>query len=338
MVDLIAGTVLLHYSNLVRELGGNPEVLLETHGISPAAVGSAERLLSYTVVATLMGTTALELNCPDFGMRLGRKQGVQSLGPVAVLIRHAETVADALDGVCRYLYHCAPPDIAKLHRGQSTAVFTLEIALRQMAYRDHWIEKGLVLTMDALRLMLGDDFAPLRVTMQHRAISPPGAYREFFNCPVEFGCELNSIHVPLAVLDRPIPGRDPTILAMAENYLSQIGPALPLVEHVRELIHRMLKINQASLVGVAQALVVHPRILQRRLSEYGTSFEAILDDVRREMAWQLSERIGNVAQIATMLGYAEQSGYSRACRRWYGQTPRQLIANRLKRPTASLSG
>ncbi|AOH87235.1 hypothetical protein AWL63_24065 (plasmid) [Sphingomonas panacis] len=335
MADLISGTVLLNYPALVRELGGDPDRLLTAHNIAPAAVGVADRLLRYTAVATLVGETAADLNCPDFGMRLARKQGVQSLGPVAVLIRHAETVGDAIEGVSRYLYHCAPPDIAALRRGRSTAVFTLEIALRQMAYRDHWIEKGLMLTMEAFRLMLGPDFAPLRVTMQHRAISPPTAYRQFFGSPVEFGCELNSIHVPLAVLSKPIPGHDPTILAMAENYLSQIGSALPLVEHVRELIHRMLKINQANLVDVARALIVHPRILQRRLSEYGTSFEAILDEVRREMAWQLSERIPRASQIANMLGYSEQSGYSRACRRWYGQTPRQLIASRYKRPLSA---
>jgi AraC-like DNA-binding protein len=271
-------------------------------------------------------------------MRLAQRQGVQSMGPVAILFRHAETVADALDGVCRYLYHCAPPDIAKLERNESTAVITLEIALRQMAFRDHWIEKGLALTMEAFRLMLGDDFAPIRVTMQHRAMSQGAVYREVFKCPVDFACEHNAIHFPLSLLSRPIAGRDPTILALAENYLSQISGALPLVEHVQELIHRMLKIDQASLVSVAQAMIVHPRVLQRRLAEQGTSFEAILDSVRREMAWQLSGRINRVSQIATMLGYAEQSVYSRACRRWYGKTPRQLIALRQTHsPTAMAS-
>jgi AraC-like DNA-binding protein len=334
-MDLISGTVLLRYTSLVKELGGDPEALLTAQAIDVAAVGCTDRLVSYTDVATLIGVTAERLCRPDFAMRLAQRQGVQSLGPVAVLLRHAETVADALDGVCRFLYHCAPPDIAKLARGESTAVLTLEIALRQMAFRDHWIEKGLAVTMEAFRLMLGDDFTPIRVTMQHRAMSSREVYREVFNCPVEFACEHNAIHFPLSVLSQPIPGSDPTILALAENYLSQIAGALPLVEHVQELIHRMLKIDQASLKSVAQALIVHPRVLQRRLAEQGTSFEVILDNVRRDMAWQLSGRINRVSQIAAMLGYAEQSVYSRACRRWYGKTPRQLIASRQIRPTAA---
>lgn len=332
MSDLITGLALLHFSSLVAELGGDPDALLRRHGMDPAAIGAADRLVSFTSCATVVGSAALELGCPDFGMRLARKQGIQILGPVAVLVRHAETVGDAIEGVSRYLYHCAPPDIAHLRRTSHSGVFTLSIAMRQLAYRDQWIEKGLMIAMEAFRLMLGNDFAPRRVTMQHRRISEPNVYREFFGCPVEFGCELNSVHLPIEVLSQPIPGRDPTILALAENYLAQIGPALPLVEHVRELIHGMLKVDQANLVGVARALLLHPRVLERRLAELGTTFERILDETRRELAWELSGRTTRVSQIAIMLGYAEQASYSRACRRWYGETPKQLIARRYKAP------
>lgn len=328
MSDLIAGSALQHFSTLVAELGGDAEGLLRRHGVDPAVIGATDRLVSYGLCATVVGAAALELDCPDFAMRLARKQGIQILGPVAVLVRHAATVGEAIEGVCRYLYHCAPPDIAQLRRTAHSAVFTLEIALRQVAYRDHWIEKGLMIATEAFRLMLGPEFAPRRVTMQHRRISEASVYRAFFGCPVEFGGEFNSVHLPIEVLGQPIPGHDPTILALAENYLAQVGPALPLVEHVRELIHRMLKIDQANLVGVARALLLHPRVLERRLAELGTTFERILDDTRRELAWELSGRMTRASQIATMLGYAEQASYSRACRRWYGQTPRQLIARR----------
>ncbi|NWA28597.1 AraC family transcriptional regulator [Pseudomonas gingeri] len=328
MTDLVAGIGLLHFANLVASLGGNPERLLRAHGVDPCAAGAAERLISYGAMAAVIGSAALELDCPDFGMRLGKRQGIEILGPVAVLVRHAETVADAIEGVSHYLYHCAPPDIAELKRGPRSTVLTFEIALRQLSYRDQMIEKGLVVSIEALRLMLGEDFVPLRVTMKHHPLSPPETYRKVFGCRVEFGSDFNSVHFPSEVLNREIRGRDPTVLALAENYLSQIGQMLPLVDHVRELIHRMLQVDQADLISVAQALIIHPRVLQRRLAESGTSFEKILDDVRREMAWQLSARGMQVAQIASLLGYSEQSSYTRACRRWYGESPRQLITRR----------
>lgn len=328
MVNVIRGTALLNFADLVSSLGGDPRALMRAHGVDPGAAGDYERFISYPAVAAVIGAAAEELDCPDFGLRLARRQGIAILGPVAVVIRHSETVADAIEGVSRYLHNCAPADVTGLRRGPGAAVFTFAVTVRQIAHRDQLVEKGLGVAMEAFRLMLGEDFAPLRVTMQHRRISPAGTYRELFRCPVEFGCDLNSVHLPDRVLAQRIRGRDAAALALAENYLAQVRPDRALEDHVRDMTHRLLRVNQATLSAVARAMALHPRVLQRRLAESGTSFEEILDDARRTMAWELSATGMQASQIATMLGYSEQSSYTRACRRWYGQSPRQLLARR----------
>ena len=116
---------------------------------------------------------------------------------------------------------------------------------------------------------------------------------------------------------------------LAENYLAQTRPERVFADHVREMTERLMGVNQASLLVVAREMALHPRVVQRRLAESGISFEDILDDVRRSMAWQLSATGMQASQIATMLGYSEQSSYARACRRWFGESPRQLAARRL---------
>lgn len=328
MTDLIRGLALLHFANLVSTLGGDANSLLRAHGVDPDAAGSYERFVTYRGFAEVIGSAAVELDCPDFGMRLGRKQGIEILGPVALLIRHSETVAHALDRVSRYLYFCAPLDTAWLTRGSRSAEFTFGIARRQIAYRDQMVEKSLSIAMDAFRLMLGEGFVPLRVTFQHRRISASERYNDVFGCPVQFGSDVNSIHLPSGALNEPIRGRDAMVLSLAENYLAQTGPTFSLSHHVEEMIHRLLNLNRATLVEVAHEMAVHPRVLQRRLAESDTSFEEILDDVRRALAWQLSTTRMQISQIAEKLGYSEQSSYARACRRWYGVSPRQLIERR----------
>jgi len=328
MTDLIRGTSLLDFANLVSSLGGNANSLMLAHGVDPDAAGNYERFVSYRSVAEVIGSAAVELDCPDFGMRLARSQGIGVLGPVALLIRHSETVARAIEQASRYLYVCAPPEYAALTRGPRSAVFTFGIAQRQFAYRDQMVEKGLGIAMDAFRLMLGESFVPLRVTMQHRRISAPKGYSDLFGCPVEFGSDVNSVHLPNDVLNDPILGRDAMALSLAESYLAQVRPFLILTDNVQEMIHRLLNMNRATLVAVAHEMGIHPRVLQRRLAEAGTSFEEILDDVRRALSWQLSATGIQVSQIAAMLGYSEQSSYARACRRWYGESPRQLIERR----------
>lgn len=328
MTDLVRGTALLHFVDLVTKHGGDGKSLVRKQGIDPSAVGDFERFISYSRTAAAIGEAAKELDCPDFGMRLGSMQGIHILGPVAVLIRHSRTVGEAIEGAARYLYVCAPCDIAVLRRGRHAAVFTYSIELRQLAHRDQAIEKALVVTMEAFRLLLGEEFVPLKVTMQHHRISSSARYQEEFGCAVHFGSDENSVQFAVDLLNRPVPGRDAAALALAENYLARTKPDLALVDHVRDMIHRLLKVNRASLVVVAGAMGLHPRVLQRNLAEVGTSFEEILDDVRSAMSWQLSSSGMQVSQIATMLGYSEQSSYARACRRWHGVSPRQLILRR----------
>lgn len=327
MVGLIRGSALTNFAELVSSLGGDAEQLLRARGVDPAAPGDFDRFVSSAAAAAVVADAAEALDCPDFGMRLAREQGIQILGPVAVIIRNAETFASALDGVSRYL-HNMTPDHVELVRGPRAAVLTLTTSVRPIGHRDQWVEKGLGLAMDAFRLLLGEDFVPLRVTMQHRRIGPLQNYSDMFRCPVEFESDLNSVQLPNHVLAQPIRDRDAAALALAERYLTDIGLDLEVPDHVRDLTRRLLVVNHASLVQVARAMSVHPRVLQRRLAESGTRFEEILDDVRRDLAWELSATGLQISEIATMLGYSEQSSYTRACRRWYGESPRRLRARR----------
>jgi AraC-like DNA-binding protein len=328
MTSLIRGTALLKFSALVSSLGGEPEEMMRARGVDPAVAGDYERFLSSAAAAALVADAAEALDCPDFGMRLACEQGIESLGPLVVVIRNAETVAAAVDGVSRYLHSIAPDDRVELIRGKRSGVLTFRTGVRQVVHHDQWVEKGLGVAMDTFRVMLGQDFVPLRVTMQHPRVAPLASYRDVFGCPIEFESELNSMHLPNHALTQPIRGRDAAALALAEKYLAGIAPDLVLVDHVRDLTRRLLALDQASLVVVARAMSLHPRVLQRRLAESGTTFEEIRDDVRRELAWQLSATGMPVSAIASELGYFEQSSYTRACRRWYGESPRQLRARR----------
>jgi AraC-like DNA-binding protein len=79
---------------------------------------------------------------------------------------------------------------------------------------------------------------------------------------------------------------------------------------------------------VADALSMHPRTLQRRLRELGTTFEDIKDEARRDLAHRyLAHRDVPLAQVTALLDYSEQSALTRSCHRWFGATPRVLRAS-----------
>ncbi|NEP18534.1 MAG: helix-turn-helix transcriptional regulator, partial [Leptolyngbya sp. SIO4C1] len=74
--------------------------------------------------------------------------------------------------------------------------------------------------------------------------------------------------------------------------------------------------------AIAAKLGYSSRTLQRKLQQAGTSFQQVLDDIRRELAFQyLQETQLTASEIAFLLGFSENSAFTRAFRRWTAITP-----------------
>ena len=93
------------------------------------------------------------------------------------------------------------------------------------------------------------------------------------------------------------------------------------------------KVNRQLLIGwgefpkldaVARCLCLGPRTMRRQLQELGTSYQQILDDVRRELAVEyLRTSSLTVQEIADLLGYSEVTNFRRAFMRWVEVSPYQ---------------
>ncbi|NMO02757.1 AraC family transcriptional regulator [Gordonia sp. TBRC 11910] len=335
MTYLIRATVISRAGELIDELGGDSGTLLRAHGIDPPAIEDFNCYVRYEDAAAVLGHAARSFDCPDFGLRVGSRQGIAALGPLGVILRNAETVGDAVDAVCRLLRNLAPADTAHLQRRPTSAVYSFSTILRNDFDRRQMVEKSQSLAMQAFRVMIGPTFTPRRVTFTHGQFAPMTAYHDVFGCAVDFGCGENAIHLASSDLTREIGDRDATALRLAEDYLSRMRPEVALAEHVRDVTRRLLLVGPATLNAVAHTVSVHERTLQRELAAEGTGFEEILDGLRRTMAWELAATGMSAAQISRALGYAEQSSFSRACRRWFGEPPRSLLRRRRgQRPDA----
>jgi AraC-like DNA-binding protein len=95
----------------------------------------------------------------------------------------------------------------------------------------------------------------------------------------------------------------------------------------RNAIDLLLDETMPSLARIARATGLSVRTLQRELALEGTSFNALLDEVRQERALAAIRQSGaSMAVIAAELGYTNQASLSRSVRRWTGETPRSLRA------------
>jgi AraC-like DNA-binding protein len=96
---------------------------------------------------------------------------------------------------------------------------------------------------------------------------------------------------------------------------------------VRALLLKAMPSGDLDQDGVARSLHQSASTLQRRLRAEGTSFQRLLDATRREQALEyLMEGRHSLANITFLLGFADQSNFTRAFRRWTGKTPRQYLS------------
>lgn len=118
MGTLLRSTALWGYRELVRELGGDPEEFLARFGIPRGIERQDDAFISYAAFVHLLETSADELDCPDFALRLSQWQGLDILGPVAVIARNAHTVLDGWQAIAgttsRSVWSCRLPHQTRL--------------------------------------------------------------------------------------------------------------------------------------------------------------------------------------------------------------------------------
>jgi AraC-like DNA-binding protein len=172
----------------------------------------------------------------------------------------------------------------------------------------------------------GEPFAPLRIELR-RPVPVDGGrtHGAHFGCPVVFGTAGIAIVLPADRLDLPLAGANAELAdyadALALRYLQQVDRR-DVASRARLIILRELATGGVSKASVAQELHMSQSTLQQKLAARGTSFNALLEEVRRALAARyLADRSRSVTEIAYLLGFAGSSSFCRAYKRWTGRAP-----------------
>jgi len=155
------------------------------------------------------------------------------------------------------------------------------------------------------------------------------AHTLVFGPSVVYGVPVAYGRFDAALLDRPVPNADGSMLKVLQRHADELLAARlretsepRIVTDVRREVAAQLANDRARVDDVAAALALSTRTLQRKLAEAGTSFQAVHDAARQALAEELlRDSQLNLTDVAFMLGYREQSSFNRACREWFGETP-----------------
>jgi AraC-like DNA-binding protein len=339
MTAMVRASGLRGYKALMRELGADPLEMLRRYRIAPEALEDEDALLSLRAVVHLIEASATATRCPDFGLRLSHSQDISVLGPLAIAMQNAPTVASAMEYASHYLFVHSPGLVLSLHDSsplvRKGAELRFEIRLPRQPAQRQTMDLCLADIHHMGQLLAGPRYQLRAVTLPHAPLAPEAVYNRFFGAPVRFEQEHAGLHITRATLETSLHAVNESLRQIAVEYLALNfeAPGQALSARVRQALRRTLATTRGRKEDVAELLGMHPRTLQRRLDAERTSFEAIREEVRRETALRyLRETRIPLTQLAGILGLSEQSALARSCRRWFGTTPSRLRqqANREK--------
>lgn len=324
-MSVIRGTGLLGFRELVADLHIDPDPLLHRAGIDPDDVGNHDVFVPYVNHIRAVESAAAATGATDFGRQLALRQGIDILGPLGVAVRTAATVGEAFRIAETYLAAYAPAlrvGVEPLD-ADDRCFFEFSILIARLPSHRQSMELALGVILRVFRLLWGDDYRPLLVHLPHDPIGARRDYRDYFSCTPRFGESRAGFTLRTADLQRPV-SQDQIAHQAMVDYLETVvdGRDRSLSGRVRRLVRALLPTGTVGLDLVAEQFAMHPRTVQRRLADEGTSFNELLDQVRMETAERyFRDTDMTMTHLARELGYAEQSVLTRSCRRWFGRTP-----------------
>jgi AraC-like DNA-binding protein len=167
---------------------------------------------------------------------------------------------------------------------------------------------------------------PLEARFSYAAPDYADEYERILGLPIRFDAGEDGVLFPVSTMTRSNPSADAALRRLLQQYASDQLARIPAVsqlsERTRAAIRSMLPLGRFGAADVAAHLKLSDRTLRRRLKDEGTSYQAVLDEVRAELArrYLANERRG-IDETAALLGFSDASAFTKAFRRWTGRTP-----------------
>ena len=266
---------------------------------------------------------------PALGLRIGRLIRPEDSGILGYLIMYCDTLGEALHRFQRYqgLLH----NLSRLSLTSQSDRLILSWDIdqgRSTQLSDEVFMAGLV---NFIRQITDrPDLAPLALHFNHRVDFAADEYRELMACPVYFDAAQVSLELPRDALGLAVNTRNPHLLALLERQAEALLPTScedEFVHQLQQVLAGLISQGDATLANTAKQMLVSTRTLDRRLRDRDSSFGAQLRQTRQKLAsLYLSDPSLSLQDVAFLLGYSEHSAFSRACRQWFGRSPRPLRA------------
>lgn len=316
-------TSLRGFAEIAADRGVDLMAAMTHSGVDPSSLKRPDDRVPFDKLCALYEHCAAAWALPDLGLRLSTYQPLDILGPVSLLTRIEPDLRSALKSMAANLPVHSNATIASLNEVGNVAILSLDAQPVPAGTRQYLLA-SIGVAWNVVRQAANAEVELFEVTFRASDHGAKAAAEVHFGCPVRFDAESNALYFDCKALDQRTERADTAYHAIIQRYLSTTRDEIAgrSRDAVAAEIARQMEFGVCTLERVSHNLKLEPRSLQRRLRHEGVTFKDLMDDWRRARSLSLvtNSRMP-LAEVSLAVGYNEQSIFSRAFQRWFGDTP-----------------
>lgn len=267
---------------------------------------------------------AERLQDPLLGLHLGQALQPAHLGALGYVLTACDNLGAAMMRIQRY--HRLVHDINPIEHVFIDGQLELRWGVSRGKPGALFDEAGVASIVQFGRSLCGQALALTAVDFVNPAPTDAAPYTRYFGCPVRFDQPATRLVMPVGSLAIPLRQPDPTLRRLMEELVDSAMAQLPeagdLADVTQRVIGHLAPHGIPELDQVARELRLSPRALYRRLAAQGLMFRDLREAALRRVAeLHLNDPRLTLAEVGMLVGYSEQSAFSRAFKRWAGVTP-----------------
>jgi AraC-like DNA-binding protein len=302
--------------------GCDSNALLAEAGVSLKTLQSPTSRCPLALSLKLWQAAIAATRDPAFGVKVASHIKQTTFHALSYGIAASSTLKEAFERSQRYCHLASDAVEYELTRCGPEYHFTIAPAEELC---DETVDAVVGAFLRMCRSLIGRDYTPVRIDFRRQRPAKIEDFQKLLRAPLVFGAAQTRMVFDCESFERPLDGGNPELArhndSIAMQYLWQLERD-DIRARVREVLTHRLARGEPSQDEVAEILNMSPRTLQRKLGDARTTYKDVLNETRHDLALAyLSAPRHSVSEVTYLLGFSAVSCFTRAFRRWTGQSP-----------------
>lgn len=319
----------MQYLKAAMDYGIHSESILEEHNISLDILHNDVNRITGNEFQALLLSLIQQSNDPCFGLKSSRYVQAGSYSVLGYMVMNCKTLKDAIRLTPVYEKLVGDMGHTDVTPNKNGITMTWHCHYPNPNVRPHMIANVIGSWINFARFLVDKpDGKPNKIYFEfdkpdHHSLMQ---FQAMFQCDMVFNHSFNGIEIGIDLLLLPIRQPDAQLLKTLENHadilMANIDDKQSFAMKVQSVIRGLLIEGIPRKEMVAKRLGMSERTMQRKLKEFDTSYQTILDELRLEQGKALLKTTQlSIQDIAARLGFSEPRSFHRSFKLKMGITP-----------------